>query len=93
MKNFITGFIVALIFVLLVGCGEQVRDRNKKDRQSEQYGLNRTLDVYSYDGKQLRHYEGTFDISAYVQGDNKVKFDLDGKRHIIYGGIIITDEK
>lgn len=54
-------------------------------------GLDRKMCVYSYSGILLQQYQGTFDIeSSEIPG--KVVFDLNGKRHIIYGAIVIVDE-
>jgi hypothetical protein len=91
MKKFLLGMVAGIAIVSLVACGQQVTERSKKDQESANNGLNRTLEVYSHDGKLIKKYEGTFDLEW---GDGgKVKFDLEGKRHIIYNAIVITDEK
>lgn len=91
MKKFLLGLVAGIAIVSLVGCGEQMTARQEKDRLSADVGLNRTLEVYTHDGKLIKKYEGTFDLEW---GDGgKIKFDLDGKRHIIYNAIVITDEK
>lgn len=54
-------------------------------------GLNRTISVYSNDGTLLREYHGKVDIEDNDFG-NKVLFDNDGKRYIIYGGTVIIEE-
>lgn len=90
-KLLLTFAMTATILSTLVGCGQQVAERQAKDQLSSEYGLNRTLEVYSHDGKLIKKYEGQFDLEW---GDGgKIKFDLDGKRHIIYNAIVITDEK
>lgn len=50
------------------------------------------MKVYSHEGELLAEYEGKFDISENESG-TKVKFDLNGKRTIIYNAIVIVDEK
>lgn len=83
--------IIALVLgcLLFTGCTEEAQ-RNMKTFQSNWTGgLNRTVSVYSYDGDLLREYTGKFDIS---DSENKVYFDLDGKRVIIQGGIMISEE-
>lgn len=55
-------------------------------------GIDRTLVVYDYNGDILKEYSGKMDIRVSPSND-KVLFDLDGKRHIIRGGIVIIDEK
>lgn len=46
-----------------------------------QNGIERTVTVYTADGKQLVQYRGKIDIS---DSDGYVKFDFDGKRYIYY---------
>lgn len=46
-----------------------------------QNGIERTVTVYTADGKQLAQYSGKIDIS---DSDGYVKFDFDGKRYIYY---------
>ena len=55
-------------------------------------GLNRTLTVYSQAGKPIKTYEGKFDIQETEYG-NKIKFELNGKRSIIYNATVIVDQK
>lgn len=52
-------------------------------------GLNRTVTVYSYDGDILGEWTGKFDVT---ENDQETFFDIDGKRVIIQGGIIINEE-
>lgn len=80
---------IALIVLGLTACTQQQK-RAVKDVQSNLMGLERKIEVYSYDGKLIKTYEGKMDIEA---NENKVKFDLDGKRHIIYNAVVIVEEK
>lgn len=87
----IIALIIAICSISLTGCASAERD--VKDLNSEMNGgLNRTLVVYDYNGDVLKEYEGKMDIEVSPSND-KVLFDLDGKRHIIRGGIVIIDEK
>jgi hypothetical protein len=52
-------------------------------------GLDRTVTVYDYNGNPIKSWSGTFDVS---ESENEVFFDLDGKRVIIHGGIVINEE-
>lgn len=52
-------------------------------------GLDRTVTLYSYDGKKLGQWSGEFDVT---EDDQEVYFDIDGKRVIIQGGIVINEE-
>lgn len=92
LSKFETIFTIAIIVIFLVisfnseGC-----KRKFKSFTSEQTGgLNRTLTVYDYNGKPIKSWTGKFDIS---EGTKEVYFDINGKRVIIHGGIVITEEK
>ena len=52
-------------------------------------GLNRTVTVYDYNGTEINSWSGKFDVS---DSENEVYFDVDGKRVIIHGGIVIDEE-
>lgn len=52
-------------------------------------GLNRTVTVYSYSGDEIRSWTGKFDVT---ENDQETYFDIDGRRVIIQGGIIINEE-
>lgn len=52
-------------------------------------GIERTVTVYSYDGEVLGEWTGKFDVT---ENDQETYFDIDGKRVIIQGGIIINEE-
>ncbi|WP_336772316.1 DUF5052 domain-containing protein [Paenibacillus sp. MMO-58] len=84
---------MAVLMLLMSGCGESY-ERYQKDLQSEYHGgLQRSLKVYSATGEQIAEYEGKFDIEADTSGSGKIKFDLDGKRVIIYNATVITEEQ
>jgi uncharacterized protein YxeA len=44
-------------------------------------GIERTITVYTADGKEIASYSGNIDISS---ADGYVKFDFNGKRYIYY---------
>ena len=44
-------------------------------------GIQRTITVYTADGKQIAEYKGKIDIS---ENNNYIKFDFKGKRYIYY---------
>lgn len=83
--------LLAVVFsaAMLTGC--ETMKRGVKDWRSEVSGLNRRMEVYSHDGQLLKVYEGKFDLD--VSDSNKVKFDLNGKRYIIYNAIVVVEEK
>ncbi|WP_207655692.1 DUF5052 family protein [Vallitalea okinawensis] len=80
-----------LVGILLIGCTESY-EREMKDMKSSISGLNRVVYVYDDDGNVMKTYEGQIDIEDNEYG-NKVKFDLNGKRIIIYNATVIVEEK
>lgn len=90
-KKIIVGVLTIGIIVLLCGCGESW-ERKKKDWNSEYNGgLERTISVYSYEGNLLKTYKGKCDIEE--NESNKILFDIDGKRVIIYNAVVVAEEK
>jgi uncharacterized lipoprotein YehR (DUF1307 family) len=81
-----------LVVVSLTGCTESTK-RSIKDTQSEWTGgLNRQVTVYANDGTVIKTYEGKLDIED-TEAGNKIKFDLNGKRVILYNATVIVEEK
>ena len=88
-KLLVFSAIAVIAMLSITGCASF--ERGVKDTVSDVTGgLNRIVTVYDYDGNVIKTYEGKIDISESDGG--KVKFDLNGKRTIIYGGIVIVDE-
>lgn len=85
--------------VLIIGCYAGIHwymtnsadgQRAYKSQQSRlSGGLERTVTVYSYDGDILGEWSGKFDVT---ENDQETFFDIDGRRVIIQGGIIINEE-
>ena len=89
MKKKIIAMILVLITILsLTGCASMRRDM-KTISSDWSGGLNRTVTVYDYNGNPIQSWTGKIDLS---ESDNETWFDLDGKRTIIQGGIIIIQE-
>ena len=89
MKKKIIAMILVLITILsLAGCTSMQRDM-KTISSDWGGGLNRTVTVYDYNGNPIQSWTGKIDLS---ESDNETWFDLDGKRTIIQGGIIIIQE-
>ena len=81
--------VIGIIFGI-TGCASF--SRGVKDVTSDlSGGINRVVEVYDYTGNKIKVYEGKIDI-ANVDG-NKVKFDINGKRYIIYNAIVIVEEQ
>lgn len=89
MKKKIIAMILILIMVLsLAGCASWQREM-KTISSDWGGGLNRTVTVYDYTGNPIQSWTGKIDLS---ESENEVWFDLNGKRTIIQGGIIIVQE-
>lgn len=89
MKKKIAVFALLVVMVLsLTGCASW--NRMWKSFGSDiSGGLNRTVTVYSYDGDVLGQWSGKFDVS---ESEQETYFDVNGKRIIIQGGIVINEE-
>ena len=81
-------FICMLLIGLLCGCAGFQRSM-KSIGSNIAGGLDRTVTVYSYDGKKLGEWSGKFDVSS---SEQETFFDIDGKRIILQNGIIINEE-
>lgn len=84
-----------IIGVMLIGvtlfAGSSSVKRNVKSVTSDLGGgLERTVTLYDYTGKEIERWTGKFDVS---ESENEVYFDVDGKRVIIHGGIVVNEEK
>ncbi|RAW17077.1 hypothetical protein DC345_08235 [Paenibacillus taichungensis] len=95
-----TGVWVTILVILgiIVGCliwyfntasGERAL---KTMRSNNAGGLERVVKVYSDSGELIQTYEGKIDLQDTEYG-NKVLFDLDGKRIVIYNATVISEEK
>jgi len=91
MKKFVPILIIALVLVLS-SCGESFSRSVKTFKSEYAGGLERSVKVYASSGELLETYEGRLDVEANEFG-NKVLFDVDGKRVIIYNATVIVEEK
>lgn len=82
MKKKIIAAVLALALCLgMTGCASW--NRMVTDMKSDvNGGMQRTITVYTADGKELATYEGKIDLSTNNGG--YVKFDFNGKRYIYY---------
>lgn len=89
MKKFIA-IVLVLIMSLSMFTGCASWQRSMKSIGSDfTGGLYRRVTVYDYDGDVLGQWEGKFDVS---ETTTETFFDINGKRVIIQGGIIINEE-
>ena len=88
MKKIIALALILVTIFMLTGCASMERDM-KTITSDWGGGLNRTVTVYDYTGNPIQSWTGKIDIS---ESDNETWFDLNGKRTIIQGGIIIVQE-
>ena len=87
--------VYALIIVLvIIGIGllsPSSTRRNIKSMVSDYTGgLNRTITLYDFNGNKIKSWTGRFDVD---DNESRVFFDdEDGKRVIIYNGIVVNEE-
>lgn len=100
-KGLILVIEIVLFIALVGGCAmyntkTETGKRSVKSWQSETSGgIDRTVTVYDINGEEVARYTGRFDVEEAAQeGVVKIKFDCDGKRHIIYAqtGTVLIDE-
>ena len=89
--KYLKNVFMAAVFVSMLGLGGCAScSREMKSMESDfGGGLYRKVTLYDYEGEVLGEWEGKFDVS---ENDQEVYFDLDGKRVIIQGGIIVNEE-
>lgn len=81
--------VLAIVTVCgLAGCSSC--SRSVKSMSSDiSGGLNRTVTLYDNTGKEIKSWHGKIDLES---NDQEVFFDLNGKRVIIQGGIVVSEE-
>lgn len=82
MKKKILAVVLGLTLCFgMTGCASLERDITDI-KSNLTGGMQRTITVYTADGKELATYEGKIDMEANDGG--YVKFDFNGKRYIYY---------
>lgn len=96
MKKLIIGVVIFLVVIggLVVWYFNTATGQRmiKSIQSNNSGGIERVVKVYSDDGKLIEEYEGKIDIQDTEYG-NKILFDLNGKRVVIYNGTVVTEEK
>lgn len=81
---------VIVIILSLSSCASW--DRAGKSISSEvSGGLNRTVTVYDNNGTKIKSWTGKIDLQTSDE-NNKVLFDVNGKRVVVDGGTTIIEE-
>ena len=81
--------LLGWLFTMILG--SQGCQRSLKSFRSDfGGGIERTVTLYDYNGDVLQEWHGTFDLD---ENDQEVYFDLEGKRTIINGGIVVIQEE
>ena len=92
MKKLLALGVISLgVIGCFTGCASLERDM-KTFSSNFNGGLNRTVAVYDSNGNLLKTYEGKIDVQDTEYG-NKVLFDLDGKRVVLYNATVIVEEQ
>lgn len=90
MKKLILIIMAIAVVLMLTGCTEEFKRELKTVQSDWTGGLNRTVTVYSETGTPIKSWSGKFDVS---DSETEVWFDVNGKRVIIHGGIVINEEE
>ena len=88
MKKMVIGIVSIIMALSMDGCESNSREV-KSTFSDLTGGLDRTVTVYDYNGEAIKSWTGHFDVS---ESESEVYFDLNGKRVIIHGGIVINEE-
>lgn len=88
-KSMFAPFALAAAALALTAC-TAAQKRDLKTMSSDwSGGLDRTVTLYDYNGNEIRSWSGKFDVS---DNDQETYFDINGKRVIIKGGIVVNEE-
>lgn len=91
MNKKITAIIVGSAFALTLGLsGCASCSRTAKTWNSDiSGGLNRTVTLYDNQGEIVKSWDGKIDLT---NSEEEIMFDLNDKRVIIHGGIVVVEE-
>lgn len=89
---YIAALIVSVLAIVTVcglsGCSSC--SRSVKSISSDiDGGLDRTVTLYDNTGNEIKSWHGKIDLES---NDQEVFFDLNGKRVIIQGGVVVSEE-
>lgn len=89
---FVSALVVSVLAIVIVcglaGCSSC--SRSVKSMSSDICGgLDRTVTLYDNTGNEIKSWNGKIDLES---NDQEVFFDLNGKRVIIQGGIVVSEE-
>ena len=88
------GVVLCLVtvpgFLFYYNATESGKRAVKTEKSNLSGGIDRTVTVYDYNGNQIDSWTGTFDVT---NSEYETYFDIDGKRVVIHGGIVINEER
>lgn len=89
---YIAALIVSVLAIVIIcglaGCSSC--SRLVKSMSSDiDGGLDRTVTLYDNTGNEIKSWHGKIDLES---NDQEVFFDLNGKRVIIQGGVVVSEE-
>lgn len=88
-KSSLAPIILTAVAIALTAC-TATQQRDLKTMSSNWGGgLDRTVTLYDYNGNEIKSWSGKFDVS---DNDQETYFDINGKRVIIKGGIVVNEE-
>lgn len=98
MRKKYIGIVVAILVVIAViwwNFGSASVNRMYRNIITDHLGgAERTVEVYTYDGKLLKTYTGTIDVSDSSGVDGETELLIDQSRRVsIINGIVIIEEE
>ena len=92
--SIIVGVIVCIVILAGLLAYHNLTETGKREKKTEKSnlsgGINRTVTVYDYNGNKIDSWTGTFDVT---NSEYETYFDIDGKRVVVHGGIVINEER
>ena len=89
-KIFLLSTILTITLLAFTGCTGSQQRGLKSFKANVTGGLNRTVTLYDYNGKEIRKWSGKIDIS---ESQVETDFLVDGKKVVIHGGITVIEEQ
>lgn len=85
-------FVILISLGFLIGCTANQQRGLKTIESNWSGGLDRVVILYDYSGNEIQRWEGKIDLQVSEEGGHVI-FDQDGKRTVIAGGILVSEEK
>ena len=93
MKKVILSILLVVMFIVTFSLTSCERcSQSLHSFGSNMSGLDRKVILYDYCGDTIQIWEGDLNVVS-NRGTQEIYFDINGKRTIIYNGIVVVQEK